>query len=115
MYTSCGFVRDWKSGVLEMNQSAFAKICANAIWVFACQATDDEIYSGEEEKAFVCDAPDRRQKSPLFFATENLISRGLAREDPDDISTISAAWPFLQHVPQTWSRHFFTVMCPASP
>lgn len=26
MYTSCTFVRDWESGVLEMNQTVFAKI-----------------------------------------------------------------------------------------
>ena len=25
MYTGCGFVRDWKSGVLEMNQTAYAE------------------------------------------------------------------------------------------
>ena len=25
MYTGCAFVRDWKSGVLEMNQTAYAE------------------------------------------------------------------------------------------
>ena len=35
------------------------EICANVVSVFACQATDDEILSGEEEEAFICDTPDK--------------------------------------------------------
>ena len=37
------------------------KICANVVSVFACQATDDEILSGEEEEAFIYDILEKFQ------------------------------------------------------
>ena len=34
MYTGCAFVRDWESGVLEMNQTAYAKSLVVVVVVF---------------------------------------------------------------------------------
>ena len=39
-------------------------ICANVVSVYACQATDDEILSGEEE-AFICDTPGKLLGAPV--------------------------------------------------
>ena len=34
MYTGCAFVRDWESGVLEINQTAYVGKSYSAVWNF---------------------------------------------------------------------------------
>ena len=41
------------------------EICGNVVLVFACQVTDDEILSGEEEEAFICDTPGKVFCAPV--------------------------------------------------
>lgn len=42
-----------------------AEICDNVVSVFACQASDDEVFSGKEEEAFVCDSPGKLSDAPV--------------------------------------------------